>query len=296
MKNKIHRPLFNRIGLATIYLLFLMLAISVLAALMTVITKSISSEHAILTGTTGVLPDLAAVQWDTYKHVFTNASFMHGLYLTITVTLIGTFAAMISTVSAAYALSKTWLRGRKFLMFLFIFVMVFSGGLIPTYLTMGRLGLLNTYNILWMAGAFTVSNMLIMKTSFEAVPIELEEAALIDGASQIRILINVYLPVSKSMLAVIALYYAVDYWNNYYTSMIYTTKTTLKSLQLVLKDIIYSSSDIFLELRGGQSIGEVTSQSTVAACIVVATLPILITYPFLQRYFAKGVMIGSVKG
>lgn len=296
MKRRIRRPWPERIGLAVIYLLFFVFSLSVIAAVMVVVTKSVSTEHAILTGTTGILPDLSAVQWDTYHHIFSNDSFMHSLYLTISVTLLGTSAAMITTVGAAYAMSKHWLRGRKFLMFLFIFVMVFSGGLIPTYLALGKLGLLNSYAILWMAGVFSVTNMLIMKTSFESVPTELEEAAIIDGANQVRTLVSVYLPVSKAILAVIVLFYAVEYWNNYYTSMIYTTRSSLKSLQLMLKDIIYSSNDVFLELKGGQSVGEVTAQSTVAACIVVATAPILITYPFLQRNFAKGVMIGSVKG
>ena len=138
--------------------------------------------------------------------------------------------------------------------------------------------------------------MLILKNSFEALPKDLEEAALIDGARQMTILTRIYLPLSKAVLAVIALYYAVDYWNNYYTSMIYTTSQHLKSLQLVLKETIYSASDVFIALHGGASVGEVTSQSTIAACIVIAALPICVFYPFLQKYFTKGVLVGSVKG
>ena len=284
------------LGLLLIYLFFAVLIVCMASPVLMLVTESVSSERAILSGENGILPNPADMHFDSYRMVFRNSSFVTSFINTVSFTVIGTIAALVSTAGYAYALSKPYLCGRKGLLILSIFVMIFSGGLIPTYLVMTQLHLINTFHILWMAGCFSVANMLILKNSFEALPIELEEAAIIDGANQFTILTRIYLPLSKAVLAVIALYYAVDYWNNYYTSMIYTTRPALKSLQLVLKDIIYSASDVFMELYGSGSMGEVTTQSTIAACIVVATLPICIVYPFLQKHFAKGVLVGSVKG
>lgn len=283
-------------GLAMNYALFLVILLMMIVPLMILLSRSVSSERAMLSGEVGVLPDLTDLHFDSYAFVFKNKNFVRALANTISYTLIGTFAAVISTSGYAYALSKKDFKPRKFFLILSIFAMIFSGGLIPTYLVMTRLGLVNSFSILWMAGAFSVANMLIVKTSFEEIPKELEEAAVMDGAGQFTVLFRIYLPLSKAMLSVIALFYAVDYWNNYYTSLIYTTKNSLKSLQLVLKDIIYSASDVFLELFSSGSSGEVTTQSAIAACIVIATIPICLVYPFLQRNFAKGVLIGSVKG
>lgn len=278
------------------YLLFAVLIVCVLAPMLMLLSKSVSSERAILSGTVGVLPDFTDLHFDAYRYVLENKSFMRGFTNTVVITLWGSFIAILTTAMAAYAMSKPYLRGRKMMLLLCIFTMIFSGGLIPTYLVMTSLGLVNSFHILWLAGIFSTTNMLILKSNFEAVPQELEEAAVIDGCGQFGVLWRVYLPVSKAALAVITLFYAVEYWNNFYTSMIYTTRANLKTLQLVLKDIIYSASDIFLELHGSGSYGNVTAQSTVAACVVVATVPILLVYPFLQRHFTKGVMIGSVKG
>ncbi|MBR1820728.1 MAG: carbohydrate ABC transporter permease [Clostridia bacterium] len=259
------------------------------------LSKSVAPERSVLTGTVGILPRPGEIYFDAYRFVFQNPNFVRALFNTMAFTGLGTLIGLAVTAGFAYAMSKAYLRGRRFFIILAIFIMIFSGGLIPTYLVMTELHLVNTFHILYLAGIFNVANMLILKNSFEAVPRELEEAAVIDGAGQWTILWRIYLPLSKAVLAVIALYYAVDYWNNYYTSMIYTTSQHLKSLQLVLKETIYSASDVFLALHGGVSVGEVTSQSTVAACTVIAALPICLVYPFLQKHFAKGVMLGSVK-
>ncbi len=286
----------ERVWLALNYLFFALLIVCMLAPVLIVVSKSVSSERAILSGTVGVFPDFSDMRFDTYRYVLQNQGFMRGFFVTVAVTLLGSVCAIIVTSLAGYAMSKPYLRGRKALLVLSIFTMIFSGGLIPTYLVMSILGLVNTFHILWLAGVFSVTNMLILKSSFESVPVELEEAAVIDGAGQLGTLFRIYLPVSKAALAVIMLFHAVDYWNNYYTSMIYTTRASLRTLQLVLKNIIYSASDVFLELHGVHSLGEITAQSTIAACIVVATAPILVAYPFLQKHFTKGVLIGSVKG
>lgn len=278
------------------YIFFILLGFSMLAPLLNLIAKSVSKESAVLSGEVGLIPDFTNLQFDTYKLVFENKHFTTGFTNTVLVTLIGSFVAIVVTSCAAYALSKPYLRGRKFFVLLCIFIMLFSGGMIPTYLVLDKLGLTNTFTVLWLPGVFNVFNMLILKNFFESVPQELEESATLDGAGHMRVYFQIYLPLSKATLAVVTLFFAVGYWNNFFNAMLYTTKTNLKTLQLVLKEIIYSVSDVFLSLFGGQMAGEITGQSTIAACVVVATIPIILVYPFLQKYFTKGVMTGSVKG
>lgn len=286
----------ERIFYAINYVFFGAMAFAMIAPLLNLIAKSVSKESAVLSGEVGILPDFSNMQFQTYKLVFENQHFVTGFKNTFLVTVIGSFVAIMVTACAAYALSKPYLRARKALVILCIFIMIFSGGMIPTYLVVDGLKLTNTFTVLWLLGVFNVYNMLILKSNFESIPKELEESATIDGAGQMRTFFQIYLPLSKATLAVITLFFAVAYWNNFFTSMLYTTKPELKTLQLVLKEIIYSVSDIFLSLFGGQMAGEITGQSTIAACVVVATLPIIMAYPFLQKYFTKGVMTGSVKG
>ncbi|MEG0691473.1 MAG: carbohydrate ABC transporter permease [Oscillospiraceae bacterium] len=293
---KVKASLGERIFYVINYIFFGALAFAMLAPILNLISKSMSKETAVITGAVGIFPDFSNLQFDTYKLVFENQHFITGFKNTIMVTLIGTVVAIIVTSCAAYTLSKPYLRGRKFLVLLCIFIMIFSGGMIPTYLVIDSLKLTNTFTVLWLLGVFNVYNMLIMKNYFEGIPRELEESATIDGAGQMRIFFQIYLPLSKAVLAVISLFFAVSYWNNFFTSMLYTTRTDLKTLQLVLKEIIYSVSDIFLSMYGGSMGSEITGQSTIAACVVVATLPIVLAYPFLQKHFASGVMTGSVKG
>lgn len=297
MKNAIIKTTVGEKIFYTInYIFFILLGFSMIAPLLNLVSKSVSKESAVLSGEVGLIPDFKNLQFDTYKLVFENKHFTTGFINTVLATLIGSLIAIIVTSCAAYALSKPYLRGRKFFVLLCIFIMLFSGGMIPTYLVLDRLGLTNTFTVLWLPGVFNVFNMLILKNFFESVPQELEESATLDGAGHMRVYFQIYLPLSKATLAVVTLFFAVGYWNNFFNAMLYTTKTNLKTLQLVLKEIIYSVSDVFLSLFGGQMAGEITGQSTIAACVVVATIPIILVYPFLQKYFTKGVMTGSVKG
>lgn len=295
-KNKIKASLGRRIFCFFNYTFFAILAFAMLAPILNLIAKSVSSEAAVLSGEVGLLPNFKKLQFDTYRIVIENKSFIIGLKNTVLVTILGSFSSLFVTACAAYALSKEYLRARKVLIVLCIFIMIFSGGLIPTYMVVDKLRLTNTFTVLWILGVFNVYNMLILKSNFESISSELEESAMIDGAGHLTIFFKIYLPLTKATLAVITLFSAVGYWNNFFTSLIYTSKPQLKTLQLVLKEIIFSVSDIFLNLYGGQSAGEVTAQSTVAACVVVATVPILLVYPFLQKHFTKGVMTGAVKG
>ena len=279
------------------YIFFALLAFLMMAPMMHLVSKSVSREGEVLRGQVGLLPNFAGLQFESYGMVFQNDLFWHSFFLTIKVTLIGTFVGLAVTAAAAYTLSKPYVRGRMFMLMLCIFIMLFHGGLIPTYLVINGLGLTNTFTILWLTSIFSVFNMLIIKNFYETVPIEMEESARIDGAGQFRIFALIYAPTSKAVYAVISLFTAVTLWNNFFTAMVYTTRRDLMTLQLLLMNIIHQASDVFRDLHPDfEMMSEVTSHSVIAASVVVSTVPILLVYPFLQRHFTKGVFLGSVKG
>jgi putative aldouronate transport system permease protein len=216
----------------------------------------------------------------------------------VIVTVCGTALSLFMTSLTAYPLSKPRLRGRKFFILIFVFTMLFSGGLIPTYLLIRNLHLINTLPVLFLPAMVSVFNMLVIKNYFEGLPDALEESAKMDGASNFRILFQIFLPLSLPVLATIALFYAVAFWNDYFMSMIYINSPELKPLQLYLKELLASANNVFLQLDkiDVDRAMNVSPQAIQAASIMVATVPILLVYPFLQKYFVKGVLLGSVKG
>jgi putative aldouronate transport system permease protein len=208
---------------------------------------------------------------------------------------------MIVTVPAGYVLSKKGIPGGNVFMGFFLFTMYFSGGLIPTFLIVKSLGLYNTRWVLLILGAFNAYNCIICRTFFAGLPKELEEATYIDGASVLRTFISIVLPVSKALIGVMVLYFAVGHWNSYFNAMVYTYDEALQPLQLVLRKILIlqTSSAQMMASSGADELA--AEQQQIAsliqyAVIVVSSLPLLIIYPFLQKYFDKGVMLGSVKG
>lgn len=279
------------------YTFFVLLGLTTLFPFVNLLAKSLSSEAAVISGKVNLIPIDAQI--GTYKYVLSNSMFLNAFKVSVTVTVVGTALALFMTTLAAYPLSKPRLHGRKWFILMYIFTMLFSGGLIPTYLLMQKLHLINSLPVLFVPAMISVYNMLIIKNYFEGLPDELEESAKIDGASNLTILFRIMLPLSLPVLATIALFFAVHFWNDYFTSMIYINKADLKPLQLYLKELFVSSSDAFL--RAGQDINidaamNTAPQAIQAASIIVATVPILLVYPFLQKYFVKGVLVGSVKG
>lgn len=279
------------------YVFFILLGLTTIFPFINLIAKSLSGEAAVVSGKVTLLP--VDLQFGTYRYVIENSMFLNAFKVSVTVTIVGTALALFMTTLAAYPLSKPRLRGRKWFILMYIFTMLFSGGLIPTYLLMQYLHLTNTLPVLFLPAMVSVYNMLIIKSYFEGLPDELEESAKIDGASNLTILWRIILPLSLPVLATIALFFAVHFWNDYVTSLIYINSANLKPLQLYLKELFVSSSDVFL--RTGQEINvdaamNASPQAIQAASIILATLPILLIYPFLQKYFVKGVLIGSVKG
>lgn len=278
------------------YAFFVVLGTITLFPFLNVIAKSFSSEAAVVSGIVTIFP--IDFQVGTYELVLGNRQFINSFRITIIVTLIGTLASLLMTVLAAYPLSKPNLKFRKPILLIYVFTMLFNGGIIPTYLVMRELQMINTIWALFVPGLISVFNMLIVKNYFEALPESLEESAKLDGASNTRILHTIILPLSKPVLATIGLFYAVNLWNSYFNAMIYITAPELKTLQLYLKELIASTQEVMTtagQVDVSRDLNQ-TPEAVRAASIVTATVPILLVYPFLQKHFVKGVLVGSVKG
>lgn len=278
------------------YCFFTLVGLLTLFPFLNVIAKSFSSEAAVVSGIVTFFP--IDFQVGTYRMVLGNSQFLNSFKITILVTVVGTLSSLIMTVLAAYPLSKPDLKFRKPLLLIYVFTMLFNGGIIPTYLVMRELHMVNTVWALFVPGLINVFYMLIIKNFFEALPEGLEESAKLDGASNLRILASIILPLSKPVLATVGLFYAVLLWNSYFNAMIYITSPELKTLQLYLKELIASTQEV-LTTAGQIDISRDLNQAPEAvraASIVTATVPILLVYPFLQKHFVKGVLVGSVKG
>lgn len=279
-----------------VYTLLTILTISVSYPIILVLSCSFSSPQAVFAGRVILWP--VDFSLEGYKAVFSNRNILSGAYNTLFYTVAGTGINLFMTILAAYPLARRNLPGRKWIMLLFMFTMFFSGGMIPNYMLVMWLGLLNTRWSLLLPGAISVYNMILMRSFMENLPTELQEAASIDGASDIRYLITVTLPLSKAIIAVLVLYYAVGHWNAYFNAMMYLTSQDKMPLQLILRDILVSNTidvnQIMDEdtMRAKQGLSELLKYSL----IVITSVPVMLIYPFIQKYFIQGVMIGSIKG
>ena len=283
--------------IAVCYLAMLLFAVITLLPFLNVLAKSMSSEGPVVTGKVMFWP--VGLQFGTYRYVLDQPEFSNALKVSVFITIVGTLAAMFLTVTAAYPLSKPEMVGRKPLLLMFIFIMLFSGGMIPSYMLYRSLGLINTVWALVTPGLLSVFNMLLIKTFYEQLPESVEESARIDGASNFRTLVTIVIPMAMPVIATVGLFYAVGYWNNYMAGILYITKPALKPLQQYVYDLVTESmkaSDPAVANIDLSLYMNVSPESIRAATIMLATLPILIVYPFLQKYFVKGVNIGSVKG
>lgn len=280
-----------------IFNLFLMLCMGAITLIpcLTVVAKALSDPKFVLSGAVGIWP--RGFQLDTILYVLKKAEFLNAFRVSVFVTVVGTAFAMLLTILAAYPLSKPDLRGRKAFLYIFVFVMLFNAGMVPKYLLYRSLKLTNTVWALVFSGAFSVSNMFIVKNFFESLPESVEEAAKMDGASNMQVLYRVVLPMSTPVLATVTLFYGVSYWSTYFAGVLYITDPKLKSLQHYLYDMITMalSADGMgaVEL---EALSAISSENLRSATIVLSTIPILVLYPYLQKYFVKGISIGSVKG
>ncbi|TVY07396.1 carbohydrate ABC transporter permease [Paenibacillus cremeus] len=238
-----------------------------------------------------------SLTFEYYEWLFRSGSRIIDAYtITIVRTIVGTALSLTLTVLTAYPLSKKFLPGRGGVMSIFFFTMLFSGGMIPTFLVVNGLHLTNTFWALIIPSALSVYNLIIMRTFFQTIPVELEESAVIDGASEMTTLLKIMLPVSLPSLATISLFYAVFHWNAFFDAVLYITDRKLWPLQLILRDILVKNDIGDLALGGSLTDIRPPSSVLINTTIVVAVLPIMCVYPFLQRYFVQGMMVGSIKG
>jgi putative aldouronate transport system permease protein len=234
-----------------------------------------------------------------YEYLIEEGKMVRGAGVTLFITILGTFLSLSVTTAGAYALTKKTMPGRNLIMNGIILTMFFGGGLIPYFLTVQKVGLANNILVMVIPVMINTFNLVLMKNFLSSVPLELEESAKIDGANEIVILIRIIIPVSAPIIATIALFYAVDRWNEWWHAMIFINDTTKYPLQLVLREAIVNINKVLSDATAA-AMAERTKtyyqESVKAAIIVISAVPILLVYPFLQRHFVKGIMIGSIKG
>jgi len=285
----------DRLLMIFIYGVLILLAVSTLVPFLNVFSKAVSQEWAIVSGKVGFYP--IGFQLDTMMFVITSNTFIRSLFISTVVTVGGTILSLALTAVTAYPLSKRNLPGIGGVMVLFVFTMMFNGGLIPNYLLIRKLGLINDLWSLILPALINVFNLLVIKSYYESLPESLEESARMDGARNFTVLFRIILPLSMPVIATIALFYAVHFWNDYFNPMLYISDPSLKPLQLYLRDIVMDADSASAGLnRTVDDMMNVPPEGVRAATVIASTVPILLVYPFLQKYFIKGVLIGSVKG
>lgn len=289
----------DKVYLGIVYLFLIIFTICVLYPLIYVISCSFSSPEALVQGRVFFLPVEVGLQG--YQAVFNNSKIWMGYLNTIIYTAAGTTIGTTVTVIAAYVLSRREFPLRKFLTTFFMITMFFGGGTIPTYLLIKNLNMLNTIWAIILPGAVSVWMVIVGKTFIQAtIPEELFEATSLDGGNYFHYLVRIILPLSKPILAVVALNFALGHWNSYYNALIYLNDATKYPLQIILRDVLIQNS-VDLTSSAGMDVTsqlhkQYLSELLKYSLIIVSSLPLLIIYPFIQKYFIKGVMIGSVKG
>ena len=292
MKSSISSKLFDII-IITFVTVF---AAAMIYPFLNVIAVSFSSYNAYLNNPLMIIP--SEFNFTAFMYVFADPSIKSGYINTGFITIAGTLLGTLLTVSTAYALSKRGLPGKKFFMVYVIFTSLFSGGIIPGFYLIKNLGLINSLWALILPSMLTSFNIVLMKNYFEGLPESLEEAARIDGAGEFYVLFKIIIPISKPIIATIALFTAVAYWNSYFTAILYIRDKIKWPLQLILREIISAANTQSLQAGGNLAeIGNMLpTQALQYATLVVVILPILCVYPFLQKYFVQGITVGAVKG
>ena len=279
-----------------IYLFMLLFFIIVAYPILYVLALYFSSREAVLNNEVYIIP--VGFNFDNYKlvlkHEFLPKAFLNSVFYTV----FGTLYSMILTILGAYALSRKNYFGRDFIMFLIAFTMMFGGGMIPSYMLIKNLGLLNTRLALIIPFAVSQYNLIVMRTYMQQIPSAIEESAKLDGANDFVILFRIFVPMSKPVIATITLFYAAGQWNDFFSGLIYLDDKNKFPLQLVIRDLLITQNDATLNqgLAAQQGMPSLTPGGFRAAIVVVTVLPLLVVYPFIQKYFVKGVMLGSIKG
>lgn len=297
-KKAIRNPLGDRIYHAVSLFVLALVMLTIIFPIWTVVIASFSDPTELYQKTFLIWP--SKITLESYQLVFRDSDFLTGMYNSVCYTVVGTLVNVVMNICAAYPLSKRNLKGKNFLMLLFTFTMFFSGGIVPTYILIGNLHLLDNFWVMILPSAVSMFNVIVMRTYFQTnIPQELEDAASVDGCTNFRFLIRIVLPLSAPIIVVIALYYGVARWNDYFTAMMYLTKRSMFPLQLILRDILLQNqAGNMLNVATDAAYAErmMSRMGLKYAVIVISTIPILAIYPFAQKFFSKGIMIGSVKG
>ena len=236
-----------------------------------------------------------------YRAAFKDANFIKSYWNTVVITACGTTVNLLMTTLFAYPLSRSDLMGRKLLMKIAVFTMFFTGGMIPSYMLVNSLGMNNTYWALILPGAINVYNATIMRTFFEGIPMDMTEAAYVDGANDVRILWQVILPLSKPILFTLLLFYAVGHWNGFFSALLYLSDKSTYPIQMFVRSVVFSGDTLAMSMASYNSSTEMgaemlSEEGAKYAIILLSMVPILVVFPFVSRYFKSGVMIGAVKG
>lgn len=305
-RNHIRHSGTDRVFLAIVYLLLFLFLLVELYPLVFVLSASVSEPSAVASGAMWLFPVRASLKG--YQYILGYQEIWTGYLNTILYTVVGTIINLLVTLPAAYALSRRDLKGRNVFMPIFMIPMYFGGGLVATYLNIQSLGLLNTRWVMVLSGALSVFNMIVAKTFFgSTIPWELHEAARVDGASDFTTFLRIVLPLSMPIVVVLCLYYGVGHWNSYFSAMIYLARSRESwPLSLVLREILIRGQFLETVIAGSANLSEeemlymikqADTANMIKYCVIVVSVaPMLAVYPWLQKFFAKGVMIGSVKG
>ena len=277
------------------YLILILVAVVIILPILNLIAVSVSDQAPVISGKVKFWP--IGFQLEAYRYVIGSKQFVSSLSVSLFVTLVGSTLAVICSVLVAYPLSKQNIPGRKALLLIFLFTMMFNGGIIPSYLLIMQLNMINSIWSLILPQLVNVYNLLIVKNYMEALPESLMEAAKIDGASQMRILRSVVLPMAKPVLATVFMFFVVTYWNSYFDAKMYITERDLMPIQQYLQTVIFEAQSPAGDyaLSSTESMNT-ASKSIINATVVCAMIPMMILYPALQKFFAKGATVGAVKG
>jgi putative aldouronate transport system permease protein len=276
-------------------LLFLtLLALAMFLPFLNVIAQSFSSSDAIINGRVGLLPKEFTMI--NYEYVFSDHSIWRAFGVSVYITVLGTLINLIATSSLAYPVSRPEFVGRKYIVLMVLFTMVFSAPLIPNFILIKNVGLMNSLWALMIPGAISAFNFFVMRSFFMQIPPELIDSSRIDGCGELRIITSMVLPLSKPVMASLGIFYAVGHWNTYMSALYYINKPSLWPLQVKLKKL-FETDDISIDPASSvySSLAHTSPEGIKMAVIIIATIPIIMIYPFLQRHFVQGMMVGSVK-
>lgn len=276
------------------YAVLSLAALSCLLPLIHLLALSFSGQHAIASGAVSLWP--VEWTWENYSALLRGTAIVSAFKNSVVITATGIVLSMAATILGAYPLSRSYFIGRRALTLAIVFTMLFSGGLIPSFLLVKGLGLLNTYWALWLPGLISTFNMLVLRTFFENIPEELVESARMDGCGEWRLMLQMFLPLSLPAIATLCLFYGVAAWNAFLTVLIYINDTSLYNLSVLVQNMIRSQMLLQEMNYDAELAGAITPEGIKSAGIFVMITPMLAVYPFLQKYFVKGVMLGSIKG